>query len=409
LFLVLAETIGLWFVNFKLNISVNRVYAANIVFQLSLFTFLLGIVQSPYNALIIARQKMNIFAYMSVLEVLLKLVIVLVLPIIEYDHLIVYAALYLLVSFIIRIAYKVYCTRTFIESRYAFYYDKYLYETLLSFSGWTLFGSVSLVAKNQGVNVLLNLFFGTILNAAYGITMQVQSAVSVFLINLQVAFRPQIIIHYANKDFKKFNNLIFKASKFSFFLMLVIITPIVLNIDFILKFWLNQSPKYVSIFVTLSLISLLIDSISEPLVIGNQATGNIKVFQIFEGSFLILNLPISYFLLKQNQIPLNVFYVSIFINSMALLIRLFLVKKIIDVSSFFKIVLSRIFVVSFLVFLVAYLIRLNFGSALVFFDFIIQSAVLSILTICFLYVIGMEKIERVFLLDFLKKKLKKIK
>lgn len=408
-FLILAETLGLWFLNTKLVIQEDRLFAANVVFHFSVLTFVVGIIQVPYNALLIAKEKMDVFAYMSIFEVFLKLVIVFLLPIIVYDHLIVYAGLYLLVSVIIRIAYKLYCNRNFEESRYVFYYDKPLFKKLLSFSGWTMFGSMSVIAKNQGINILLNLFFGTVLNAAYGITMQVLGAVSIFLINLQVAFRPQIIMNYANGNIPNFHNIVYKSSKFSYFLMLVIICPLLLNLEFVLKLWLTIVPDYVVLFVTLSLISLLIDSVSEPLIIANQATGNVKWFQIIEGTLIILNVPISYVLLKFNANPLTVFYVSMVLNCIALFARIALVRKVIDVKQFFVVTLFRVFVVSALVFAVVYFVRINMGKSSTIFAFITQSSIVFFSSIVFIFLLGIEFSERTMLTNFVKGKIAQFK
>jgi O-antigen/teichoic acid export membrane protein len=408
-FLILAETVGLWFLNTKLVIQQDRLFAANVVFHLSVLTFVVGIIQVPYNALLIAKEKMDVFAYMSIFEVFLKLVIVFLLPIIVYDHLIVYAGLYLLVSVIIRISYKMYCTRNFEESRYVFYYDKPLFKKLLSFSGWTMFGSMGVIAKNQGINVLLNIFFGTVLNAACGITMQVLSAVSIFLINLQVAFRPQIIMNYANGNISNFQDIVYKSSKFSYFLMLVIICPLLLNLEFVLKLWLTIVPDYVVLFVTLSLISLLIDSVSEPLIIANQATGNVKWFQIIEGTLIILNVPISYVLLKINANPLTVFYVSMVLNSIALFARIALVRKVIDVKQFFVVTLFRVFLVSALVFSVVYFVRISMGNSITFFAFITQSSIVFFSSIVFILLLGIESSERTMLTNFVKGKIAQFK
>jgi O-antigen/teichoic acid export membrane protein len=408
-FLILAETVGLWFLNTKLVIQQDRLFAANVVFHLSVLTFVVGIIQVPYNALLIAKEKMDVFAYMSIFEVFLKLVIVFLLPIIVYDHLIVYAGLYLLVSVIIRISYKMYCTRNFEESRYVFYYDKPLFKKLLSFSGWTMFGSMGVIAKNQGINVLLNIFFGTVLNAACGITMQVLSAVSIFLINLQVAFRPQIIMNYANGNISNFQDIVYKSSKFSYFLMLVIICPLLLNLEFVLKLWLTIVPDYVVLFVTLSLISLLIDSVSEPLIIANQATGNVKWFQIIEGTLIILNVPISYVLLKINANPLTVFYVSMVLNSIALFARIALVRKVIDVKQFFVVTLFRVFLVSALVFSVVYFVRISMGNSITFFAFITQSSIVFFSSIVFILLLGIESSERNMLTNFVKGKIAQFK
>ena len=193
LVLVLAETIGLWFVNHKLNLPVDRMVAVNWVYQFSVFTFLLGIIQVPYDALIIAREKFDIYAYMSFVEAFLKLLIVYLLVIYSLDKLILYAGLLFFVSFLVRMGHKFYCKRYYEETKYQYYFDKSFYKVLLSYSGWNLFGNIASVARGQGSNILLNLFFGTVLNAAYGISIQLQGAIQAFVSNFQMAVNPNII------------------------------------------------------------------------------------------------------------------------------------------------------------------------------------------------------------------------
>ncbi|OUL60058.1 hypothetical protein B8T70_22365 [Flavobacterium sp. AJR] len=350
LILVLAETFGLWFVNNTLNLPAERMTAVNWVYQFSIFTFFLGIIQVPYDALIIAREKMGIYAIMSFVEVILKLIIVYLLVIFSFDKLILYAGLLFLVAFIIRMSHKIYCKRYYSESRYQFYFEKELYHKLIAYSGWNLFGNIASVARGQGINVILNLFFGTVLNATYGITLQVQSAVSLFVTNFQMAVNPQVIKNYAQGNIEQSKKLIFQSSKFSYFLMLIIVCPILFNIDFILKIWLNNPPQYTSIFVTLCLIGLLIDCISGPLMTGAQATGNIKWYQIIVGILIFLNLPLAYLLLKIYNKPELIYYISITISIVSLIFRLRFVKKTIGLSitNFMTTVILRIFLVTLL-------------------------------------------------------------
>lgn len=406
LVLVLAETIGLWFVNHKLNLPLDRMVAVNWVYQFSVFTFLLGIIQVPYDALIVAREKMDIYAYMSIVEVFLKLIIVYLLVVFSYDKLILYAGLLFLVSFIVRMGHKQYCKWQYEESKYQFYFDKSFYKELLSYSGWSLFGNIAAVARGQGSNILLNLFFGTVLNAAYGISMQVQGTVQTFVINLQMAINPQIIKQYASGNKDQCLKLIFQSAKFSYFLLLIIVCPIIYNIDFILELWLKKPPKSTSFFVILCLINVLIDCISGPLMIGAQATGNIKWYQITLGTFIFLCLPISYFLLKNYNDPNMIFIVIIAVNTVSLFGRLFFLKKLIDldIKSFILKVLSKIIIVSTIIILTFHFVIISTQN--LYLDFFIKSISITILNLISIYFIGLNNTERNLIVSFIKTKIK---
>jgi len=332
LFFLLAETVGLWFVNNKLNLPIERMSAINWVYQFSIFTFLVSTIQVPYDAFIIAKEKMKVYAYMSIVEVFLKLIIVYLIFVFNIDKLIFYSFLLFLVSFISSTVHKLYCKNYFEETIYRFHYEKGLYIKLISFSGWNLFGNIAGVVRGQGSNILLNIFFGTALNAAYGISLQVQSAVQIFVANFQLAVSPQIIKQYALGNDKQLFNLIFQSAKFSYFLMFIIACPIIFNIDFILHLWLNTYPKYTSEFVVLCLINILIDCVSGPLVTGAQATGNIKWYQIILGTFIFLSLPISYLLLRTYKDPSMIFIVIIIINTISLFGRLLFLKFLMDLN-----------------------------------------------------------------------------
>ncbi len=405
LVLALAETIGLWFVNYKLNLPLDRMLAVNWVYQFSVLTFLLGIIQVPYDALIIARERMNIYAYMSIVEVILKLAIVYLLVVFAFDKLILYSGLLFLVSFFVRSGHKIYCKINFEESKYKFYFEKDLYKKLISFSGWSLFGNIAGVARGQGSNILLNLFFGTVLNAAYGISMQVQGTVQTFVINFQMAVNPQIIKQYASGNKEQCLKLIFQSAKFSYFLMFIIACPILFNIDFVLELWLKNPPKYTSIFVILSVINLLIDCISGPLMIGAQASGNIKWYQITLGSFIFLCLPISYFFLKRYNDQKIIFILIIAVKNISLVGRLLFLNKLInlDIQSFVLKVLLKIVIVTAILVSLHHFINISIQNKYI--NFFIKSSYLTLINIVSIYFIGFDKSERNLILTFIKRKI----
>lgn len=404
IFFLLAETIGLWFINNKLNINFQRMEAVNWVYQFSVISFIVGIIQVPYDALIISNEKMNVYALMSILEVSIKLILVYFLILFNIDKLILYSFLLFLVSFISSMAHKIYCKIHYKETKYEFHYDKELYKKLISFSGWSLFGNIAGVARGQGLNVLLNVFFGTVLNAAYGITLQVQSAVQIFVYNFQLAVNPQIIKQYALGNNEKSLNLIFQSSKFSYFLMLIISCPVIYNIDFILNLWLKTPPIYTSSFVLFSLINILIDSISGPLVTGAQATGFIKWYQITIGILIFLSLPISYVILKITNNPLMIFMVVILINSIALFCRLFFLKYLMNLNlkTFFLNVLLKIILISSITIISVLIFPISLEDQII--NFFVKSIFITVINITSIYFVGLTKEEKKFISHFLKKK-----
>lgn len=404
--LILAESIGLWFVNYKLNLPEERMNAVNWVYQFSVFTFLFGIIQVPYNALIIARERMNIYAYISIFEVIFKLIIVYLLVIIDLDKLILYSALLFGIAFFVRFFEKNYCKKHFEESKYEFYYDKTYTKTLLMYSGWSLFGNVAAIGRSQGINILLNLFFGTFINASYGIATQLQGVVNTFVSNFQMAVNPQIVKKYAAGELKESIKLICQTAKMSYFIMFLIACPIIFNVDFVLELWLKNPPIYTSMFVVLSLVNVLIDSISGPLMIGAQASGNIKWYQITIGSFILLCVPLSYLLLKIYNNPNLVFYVIIGINLISLFLRVLFLRKLInlDVAVFLKDVLLPITAVT-LAFLGIYYFFINYTLDIQTpsISFLYKAGLSVVLNLFLIFFIGMSKSERIFLINFIQK------
>ncbi|MBM6993136.1 MAG: lipopolysaccharide biosynthesis protein, partial [Prevotella sp.] len=262
IFLVLAETIGLWFVDTQLNIPPERMNAALWVYQFTVFTFMLNLTRIPYNASLIAYEKMDFYAYLSLLDVILKLVIVYLLYISPVDKLIFYGFLLMMVNVVDNVAYRVYCHKKFQTCHYQRKWDRSMAKELFGFSGWSLFGNLANVGAQQGLNILVNIFYGVTLSAALGIANQVSSYIVQFFTNFQTAFNPQIVKYYASGEITKFFKLIFRASKLSYYLMLLISFPFMLKINGILNLWLVDVPQYTAIFCQLILVFYLLEALA---------------------------------------------------------------------------------------------------------------------------------------------------
>lgn len=329
LIVLLAETLGYWFLEHQLVIPDERMAAARWVFHAAVVSFAITVIQVPFTAVIIAHEHMSTYAYVSVLDVVLKLLIVLLLVRLPFDALIAYAVLLCLVAFLVLLVYVTYVRRHFRESAFERVTDKALYKTLLSYSGWNLFGGMASVVTGQGINILLNLFFGPALNAARGVAFQVHSAVNGFVINFQLAINPQIMKSYAVEEYHYMHQLIFRGSKYSFFLLFILVWPLLLETSWVLDLWLKDVPDYAVLFTQLVLINALIDSLSGSLMTAAQATGRIRKYQTLVGSLLIANLPLSYLFLTLGAAPQAVFYVGIGVSVAALALRLQLITRLV--------------------------------------------------------------------------------
>ena len=318
---ILAETLGLWFLNTHLNIPAERMNAANWAYQFSIMTFMVAVLSIPYHALIIAHERMNVYAYVSIVEVSLQLFIVFMLQWFGFDKLKLYSVLVFLVSLLVRGIYGLYSSKNFKESKYRFIWDKSLFKTLMSFAGWNLWGNAAGVLSGQGVNMLLNIFFGPAVNAARGIAYSVKAAVHQFVNNFQTAMKPQIIKSYASNDLKYMHKLISQGAKYSFFLLLFLSLPILLETKIILKIWLKIIPEYTIIFTQLVILNELISSLSGPLMTAAHASGRIKNFQLTVGGLLFLILPFSWIFLKLGYPPQVTIYISIFFSVLALIAK----------------------------------------------------------------------------------------
>ena len=335
--LVLAETAGLWFLENKLVIASDRMNAARVIYQFSILGTMATIIQVPYNATIIAHERMHIYAYIEILNTCLKLGIVFLL-IGHWDKLILYAVLLFVVSCIIAGAYRLYCTKYFKECRYRYEWDKKKIYPMLAFSGWNVLGCGAYTGATQGINILLNLFFGTVVNASYGISVQVKNVIVSFANNFQTAVTPQIIKLYAAGKINELHGLIFQNAKFSFSLIWLLLLPVSLNLENLLPIWLVEVPEYTALFCRLILLQSLIACFQRPFVMAIHATGKMKVFQLTSGTALLSALPVSYFFLKAGAAPHIPFMICIFSSALELFVELYLLKRWINLSlgSLFK-------------------------------------------------------------------------
>lgn len=329
---ILAETIGLWFVLEKLVIPENRMTAAMVVYQCSIVSTMVMIMSFPYNADIIAHEKMSAFAYISIFEAFANLGIVYLLYIGLFDKLAFYAVLLLIVKVSVIVVYRIYCKRHFVESVFRWLFEKRLLKEMLSFTGWNLWGGIAGTLMGQGINILLNIFFGPAVNAARGVAVQVQSAVQMFATNFQTALNPQMMKSYASGELQAMHMLLFRSAKFTFMLLLCLMLPLMLEIDFVLGLWLKQVPEYTNVFVCFMLCISMIDAVSNPFMTASAATGKVKVYQSVVGGILLMIVPIAYVTLRLGAEPYAVFVVHFSVAVFAFVARLTIVKRLINLS-----------------------------------------------------------------------------
>lgn len=406
IFVILAESVGLWFVNCKLNIPENRHSVAMIVYQFTILTTVFNILKVPYNAVIIAYERMSFFAGMSILEAVLKLGIVFLLSLTKFDKLIFYAFLLTCVAFITMLSYKIFCNRKFEIAHFKKVADKSFVKEQLAFSGWSLFGATANVANSQGTNIVLNIFTNVTVNAAMGVANQVNSAVYSFVSNFQMAFNPQIVKSWASKELEYFYLLLIRAAKVSYYLLFFIALPLYLNTDFVLSIWLKEVPNYAADFVRLTLIWSLIEAVNGPLFMAVQATGKIKFYQITIGIINLLNLPFVIIAFSAGANPLWLLYIKIALNIFALVFRVEFCVKYISLSrvKFIFGCIVPVAIISLLSFTVTFFIGHFFVGLQYFFVTCIVSILITGLLVFF---IGLSKNERNAILLKMKGKIKK--
>lgn len=331
LIVVLGETVGLWFMYTQMQIPTERMGAAFWVLQCSIVSTVVMIISVPYNADIIAHERMSAFAYISILEAVLKLAVVYVLVVFSYDKLILYAIMILGVQLLIRFCYSHYCNKRFDESKYRHVWDKALFKEMTGFAGWSMFGNLSGVLYGQGLNMLLNVFFGPVVNAARAVSVQVQNAVQQFVGSFQTALNPQITKTYAKGEMDDMRKLMFRSARFSFYLLFFLSLPVLLETDFILTVWLKTVPENTVVFLRIMICTSLIYSLANPLIVANQATGKVWKYQAVCGTILLMILPVSYVFLKLGCPAYSVFVVHFVMESVAQLARMVMLRSLIGI------------------------------------------------------------------------------
>jgi len=407
--LLLAETIGLWFLNTKMVIPADRVSAANWVYQFAVLSFIVTIMTIPYNSAIIARENMNVFAYVSIVEALLKLAIVYLLVFFSYDKLKLYAILLFITTCITTFIYRAVCKRKYKECRFSFYWDKTLFKTLLSYSGWNLFGAVAGIFNNQAINILLNIFFGPAVNAARGIAFQINISANNFVRNFQLAVNPQIIKSFAISEKEYLHELILRGTKFSCFLFLFISIPIFFETSIILRLWLKLFPPQAIIFLKLIILIALVDCFSVSIGTAIVATGNIKKYQIIVGSLQLLIIVFSYLFMLYGSPPEVAFYINLLIAVIAFILRLVIVAPLIGLSKlvFLKKAIFPSILVSFIAASPVSLIISAMEESVLR---LIIVVIVSSTSICLsTYFIGLNKNEKNFIRNIVIKNIKMVK
>lgn len=402
--LILGETIGLWYLYHYIKVPPERFNAALWVFHCSIISTILGLISVPYNAAIIAHERMSAFAYVSLFEATYKLLIIFLLKVIPFDKLKTYAILVLLLGIIIRIIYTTYCRRHFEESQVPPKLEKKQMRELLTFSSWVIGGNIAWIANTHGVNLLLNFFFGPTVNAARAIAIQVQGVVSQFVTNFQTAINPQITKTYAREDFCRLHNLIIWSSKFSYFLLLILCLPLIYERKFILNLWLVNVPNYTESFLVLVLFSALLKTFSNPLWTAVLATGHLKKYQLYDNILQFLVLPTSYILLKYlNCPPYIVYFTVVFYDLLLIPTRLWIVLPLIQFSMriYLKSVLLPILLVTVLSFSLSLIPHHIFPSTIA--GEIINILCITIITIITTWLFGIQYNERRFIIDKIKK------
>ena len=397
--IVLSETVGLWFLNEKLVIPEARMTAAMWVYQCSILSCAVSIMSTPYNAVIVAHEKMSAFAYISILDVSLKLLVVYLLVVLPFDKLIILAILNLLVQLFIRYIYTLYCHRHFPESYFQFRFNKTLFKEMFGFAGWSFWGNLAAILYTQGLNMMLNIFFGPIVNAARGIAVQVQSAVQQFVGGFQTALNPQITKNYASNNLPQMHSLMFRSARFSFLLLFFLSLPVLMETNFILTLWLKTVPDDAVVFTQIMICISLIYTTANPCVIANQATGKVKIYQMVVGGILLLILPISYVVLKLGAPAYSVFIVHFCIESLAQFSRMYMLRKLIHLPlwQYMKNIYIPIVSTVVIAIILPLVVRMQVSEGWLRFLAVGFTCVLSVGASS--YFIGFTKQERVFFLD----------
>ena len=348
LIIVLVETVGVWFLNERMTVPEGQLTAANWVLQFSVITFAVNLISVPYTAVIIAHEKMSAFAYISIFDAVCKLLIAYLISVSLTNRLITYSILLCCLAIITRLIYNIYCQKHFEECKFVLKFDKSITKEIFSFAGWNFIGSCSGLLRDQGINILLNLFCGPAVNAGRGIAMQVSSAINTFTGSFTSALNPQITKQFAKNNYEEWSRLVYRGAKFSCFLLLIPSVPLFFESQTILSLWLSIVPPYTSIFVRLIIVYVFVETISCTLVTLMLATGNIRKYQILVGGCQMLNFPVAYCLLKLEFEPEFTIVGSIVIACICMALRLFMLHRMVrlNIAAFLNHVLVQIIIVA---------------------------------------------------------------
>ena len=407
LIFIVAEIVGVWFLNTHMNIPPERMDAANWVLQCSIITFLINLISVPYNALIIAHEKMSAFAYISLIEAIFKLIICYLLYISPVDKLIVWAVMLLFVSICMRIIYGVYAKRHFEESTYHFKIDKTLMKEMSKFIGWAFFGNGVCVLRDQGTNILLNIFFGPAVNAARGIAMSVNTAMYNFVTNFMTAINPQITKNYAQSDFEGMNLLIMRGCRFGFFILMLLVIPVCANIDYILNLWLINVPEHTASFVILILLYSMVDSYCSPLLTGVLANGRIKHYELQLTIIYVINFILIYIILKFGASPEWVFILAVIFKIFVIIALIWNGRRMFQLNT--NQFLRKAVIRPVLIFIVCLLSTqwIQFDVNNNFLHFFISAIFSFTLSFTFIWIIGLEESERKAIVKIIINKIRK--
>ncbi len=408
LLLIAAESIGLWFVNTQLNIPADRMFAANCIYQASILSAALGIMQTPYNASIVAHEHMHIYAYVGLGESFGKLFLVLLLLMYPYDRLVIWGFAMFLLQFTVAMTYRVYCIRQFSGCKLRRIWDKQIFRSMTGFTGWNMFGTVAWLLKDQGSNILMNLFGGPLINAARGVSCQVTGAIQSLTGGFQSAVNPQLTKKYAGNDTEATRRLMCKSSKFSYYLLFLIALPVMLEIDFILRLWLVKVPLMTSLFTRIIIIEALLGTFGSPMITALMATGNIKWYQIVVGTLLMFNIPVAYVLLKCDYPIVTPLIVSLVFALLANVARLQFCKKQIGLSA--RQYTRSVLLPTAAVTVLSLLLSLSIHAAMPegWSRLFLTTLTSVIATTLFSYTIGLTPSERTFVTSVVKPRIKKI-
>jgi O-antigen/teichoic acid export membrane protein len=389
-----CETAGLWIVNNILTIPPDRLFACNVIYQYVVISAIFSITQVPLNAMIISHERMNIYAYLGISDAVLKLTVAYLIMISSFDKLITLNTLNLVITIGIYLFYHIYCRHNFSEYNIAVSKEKPLYKEMLGYSVWSLLGSSAVMLKNQGVNILINIFFGPAVNAANAIAYQVNHALTNFSNNFMTALNPQIIKSYASNEHKRMKSLIFRGGKFSFFLLMMLSIPVLLETDIILKLWLKTVPEFTVALTRLIILLALVECFAVTVSIGIQATGKIKYYQIYVGSVYLLIFPVAYLFYKLGTTPTAALTISIVAALANVFLRLYFLKKYLNISIFEFV--RKVLLVSFVIFIVSIIIPFavyrNMNEGLL--RLVITGLTSVLCSSIFIYLLGLTKGEK---------------